>query len=228
MGRARTHLIGLPQPGDLGQHQFFEPRHILLWKRNAVQRLKKLADAAALEHHGAPCRLSGVRGEHGHDEHAAKPVEGLFRANAYAAHLAEGAFERAALAAGLAAQAQRDAAALAMIRFREIDELEVEGEGAREQNGAPHGHRVHQLHRRGGMACGLFGMAVRFRVAAPDGALPQRLDLRIELLANLLAQHRAQQRAQRAHVAAQGRLFQVAALRLQLGQPLRPALGIPK
>jgi hypothetical protein len=49
-----------------------------------------------------------------------------------------------------------------------------------------------------------------------------------QLVAGLLAQHLAQQHAQRAHIAAQGRFFQVAGLRFQLRQPLRPALGIPQ
>ena len=82
--------------------------------------------------------------------------------------------------------------------------------------------------RAGGMAVGLFVVAARFGVAAADRALPQRFDLRKELVAGLLAQHLAQQHAERAHVAAQRRLFQVAGLRFKLGQPLRPALGIPQ
>ena len=78
------------------------------------------------------------------------------------------------------------------------------------------------------MAGGFFGVSVRLGVAAADGALPQRFNLRKKLLAGLLAQHLAQQRAQRTHVAAQRRFFQVAGLRFKLGQPLRPALGIPQ
>ena len=227
-GPARAHLVGLPQAGDLGQHKFFEPRHILLGDGNAIERLKKFADAAALEHDGAARRLRGVGREDRNDEHAAQPVQGLFRADAHAAHLAECAFERAALAAGLPAQAQGDAAALAMIGFRQIDELEVEGKGAREQDGALDGQRVHQFERGGGMTGGFFGVAAGFGIAAADGSLAQGLDLRERLVAGLFAQHRAQQRAQRAHVAAQRRLFQVAGLRFQFGQPLGPALGVPQ
>ena len=44
--------------------------------------------------------------------------------------------QRAALAAGLAAQPQRNAAALAMVGFSQVDQLEVEGKGAGEQDGA--------------------------------------------------------------------------------------------
>ncbi len=228
MGRRERTSSVCQRPVISASTKFLEPRHVLLGKRNAIERLKKLADAAALEHHGAARRFSGVRGEDRHDEHAAQPVQSLFRADAHAAHLAERAFERAALAAGLPAQAQRDAAALAMVGFGQIDELEVESKGAREQDGALDGQRVHQFQRGGGVARGLFGVAARLGIAAADGALAQRFDLRKKLVAGLLAQHLAQQRAQRAHVAAQRRLFQVAGLRFQLGQPLRPALGIPQ
>ena len=82
---------------------------------------------------------------------------------------------------------------------------------------------------RGGiLARGFLGFSVRVGVAAANGSLPQRFHLRKKLIAGLLAQHHAQQRAQRAHVAAQRSLFQVAGLRLKLGQPLSPALGIPQ
>ena len=136
--------------------------------------------------------------------------------------------QRAALAPGLAAQLQRDAAALAVIGFGQIDQLEVEGKGAREQNGALHGQRMHQFERLGGVAGGLFVLAAGFGIAAANGALAQRFNVREEVFAGLLAQHFAQQHAQRAHVAAQRSFFQVAGSRFQFGQPLRPALGVPQ
>ena len=98
-GPARAHFVGLPQAGDLGEHQLFEARDILLGDGNAIERGKKFADAAALEHHGAARHLSGVRGEHGHDEHAAQPVQRLVGADADAAHLAR-ACRRASRAGG--------------------------------------------------------------------------------------------------------------------------------
>ena len=70
--------------------------------------------------------------------------------------------------------------------------------------------------------------AAGFGVAAADGALAQRFHVGKQVVAGLLAQHLAQQRAERAHIAAQRSFFQVAGLRFQLGQPLRPALGIPQ
>ena len=157
--------------------QLLEARHILLGDGNAVERLEKFADAAALEHDGAARRLSGVRRKDGNDEDAAQPVESLFRTNAHAAHLAECALERAALAAGLAAKTQRNAAALAMVGLGQVDELEVKGEGAREQHGAFDGKRMHQFERGASVTGGFFVVAARFGIAAANGALAQRFDL---------------------------------------------------
>ena len=90
------------------------------------------------------------------------------------------------------------------------------------------GSECTSLERAGGMPRGFFVVAARLGIAAANRALPQRFHLREQLFAGLLAQHLAQQRAQRAHIAPQRRLFQVAGLRLQLRQPLRPAFGIPQ
>src|SRR5580700_3095613 len=62
-GPARTDFVRLPQRGDFGQDELFEPRHILRGNGNAIERLKKLADAPALEHDRAARRFSGVRSE---------------------------------------------------------------------------------------------------------------------------------------------------------------------
>ena len=78
------------------------------------------------------------------------------------------------------------------------------------------------------MAGGFFVVAARLGVAAADGALAQGFDVREELVAGLLAQHLAEQRAERAHVAAQRRFLEVAGVRLEFGQALRPAFGIPQ
>jgi hypothetical protein len=58
-GPARADFVGLPQAGDLGQHQLLQARQVLLGDGNAIERGKKIADAAALEHHGAARHLSG-------------------------------------------------------------------------------------------------------------------------------------------------------------------------
>ena len=127
-----------------------------------------------------------------------------------------------------AAQSQRNAPALAMIRLRQVDELEVKCKRPREQNGPLHRQRVHQLQRTRRVPRRLFFLAARLGVAPADRPLPQSLDVRKELFARLLAQHLAQQRAQRTHIAPQRSLLQLAGLRFKLRQPLRPALGIPQ
>ncbi len=132
-GTAGADFVGLPQAGDFSQQQIFDARQFLLGERDAVELGEKFADAAALEHDGAARSLSGVRGEDGYNQHAAQIIERFLCADADAAHFQERACKRAALAAGLAAKLQRDAAALAVIGLREVDELKVEGKGAGEQ-----------------------------------------------------------------------------------------------
>ena len=65
-------------------------------------------------------------------------------------------------------------------------------------------------------------------VTAANGALAQRFNVGKQFFAGLLAQHFAQQHAERTHIASQGGFLQVAGLRLQLLEPLRPTLGIPQ
>jgi hypothetical protein len=62
-----------------------------------------------------------------------------------------------------------------MVGFCQVDQLEVESEGARKQNGALHGQRMHQFQRRGGLTRGFFIAAAGLGVAPADGALAQRL-----------------------------------------------------
>jgi len=169
-----------------------------------------------------------VRSKDGHNEHAAQPVQCFLRADSHAAHFRKRTGKRAALAAGLPAQSQGNAAALAVVGFSQVDELEVKREGARQQDRALGGQRMHQLQRRGRMQRGFLFQAAGFRVAAANGALAQRLHMGKQVFTGLLAQDIAEQCAERTHVAAQRSFLQVAGLRLQLGKPLRPALGVPQ
>ena len=123
---------------------------------------------------------------------------------------------------------QRNAPPLAMVGLRQVDELKVKSKGARQQNRPLRSKLVHHLQRAGGIPRGLFVPSARLGVAPADRTLPQRLHFAKQLFARLLAQHLAQQHAQRTHIAPQRRLFQVAGLRLQLRQPLRPAFRIPQ
>ncbi len=169
-----------------------------------------------------------MRGKDGDDEDASEPVHGFGGADADAAHFAQGAHERAPLAAGFTAELQRDSAALAVIRFGKVDELEVEGEGAREQNGPFDGKRVDQFECFFAVQGRFIVFATRFGIATADGALAQCFDVFEEGVAGLLAQNFAQQRTQGAHVAAQWSFFQLTGTRFEFGQPLRPAFGIPQ
>ena len=109
-----------------------------------------------------------------------------------------------------------------MVGLREVDELEVEREGARQQNGAVDGQRMDQIERRGSVACGLLLVSAGFGVATADGALAKRFHVRIEVLAGLFAQYLAQQHAQRAHVATQRSFLCLAGGGFQFSQTLRP------
>ena len=71
-----------------------------------------------------------------------------------------------------------------------------------------------------GLQIGLILVAAGFGVSPANGPLPQRFYVRVKVFAGLLAQNIAQQHAQRAHIAAQRSFFQLAGLRLELGQPL--------
>ena len=96
----------------------------------------------------------------------------------------------AALRLGFSGELRATAAALAVVGFGQIDQFEVEGEGAaqlvglcrpawRMRRGPPAGAGSSaSLHRS-------FGQ----RFAAPDGGLAQLFDLLVELVAGLLAQH---------------------------------------
>jgi hypothetical protein len=116
-----------------------------------------------------------------------------------------------------AIQAQSNAAALAMVGFRQVNELEIEGEGAGEQDGAFDGKRMHQVEGDSGVTGSLFMVAMSFRVAAADGALAQRLHMGEEIVAGLLAQDLAEQGAERTHIAAQRGFFQVTGIGFEFG-----------
>ena len=115
-----------------------------------------------------------------------------------------------------------------MVGLRQVDQLEVEGEGARKQGGALDGQRVHQLQCDGSMASGFFLTAAGLGIAPANGALAQRFNVVKQIFSGLFAQYLAEQRAERANIAAQRSLFQVAGLRFEFGEALRPALGIPQ
>ncbi len=224
----RAHFVRLPQAGDFGEHELLEAAELLFRDGNVVKRFKKVADAPALEHDGAAGDFRWMGGEDGHDEYALEPVESFFGGDADAAHLRESAGQGTALTTGVSAEAKGDAAALAVVRFGKIDELEVERKGPREQDGALRRKGMNQIEGDGRMACGFFGVATGFGIAAANGSLAQSFDMSKQVVACLLAQYFAKQCAQGAYVATQGSFFQVTGLRFQFGQPLCPVFRVPK
>ena len=132
-----------------------------------------------------------------------------------------------------------------MVGLGQVDELEVEGEGAGKLVGGGHAERLHTAQRvlervggggrtrLGGGSPGRWsnsgaGGIGFFGFAAGDSGLAQLLDRLEDRQARLLAQHLAQQHAERAHVAAQRHFLELAGGRLQLGQALRPVGSGPE
>ena len=168
-----------------------------------------------------------MRRKHRNNEHAFEPIERLVRANAHAPHLAERAGQRTALPARASAQLERDAPPLAMVGLCQVDELKVKGKSARQQDRPFRSKLVHHLQRACGIPRRLFVSSARLGIAPADCILPKRFHFAKQRFASLLAQHLAQQHAERANIAPEGRLFQVAGLRLQLRQALLPVFRIP-
>ena len=158
-----------------------------------------------------------MSGEDGDDEDFAEPVHGLFGGDADALHGAQGTGEGSALLAGVSGELEGEAAALAVVGFGQVDELEVEGEGAGEKQGAVEGQGVDELQRVGGVPGGGGGCAKVFGFTASNGALAELLHLGKQFVAGLLAQDFAEQHTQRTHITAQGSFFQLARLSLQFG-----------
>ena len=96
-----------------------------------------------------------------------------------------------------------------MVGLGEVDELEVEGEGARElvrgggifRSGAGEGAGLFETGTGGFEVAGELGLAAR------DAGAAKRFDFCEELVAGLLTKNLAEQRAEGANVAAQRRLL---------------------
>ena len=137
---------------------------------------------------------------------------------------AEGSAETAALGDGGFGELGGEAAALAVVGLGEVDEFEVEAEGAGELVG---GGDVEGCGRAGGIAggdgrrCASVGV-VGF--AAGDGGAAEGFDGGVEGLAGLLAEDVAEQGAEGADVAAEGSFFELAGGGLQFGQALSASL----
>ncbi len=235
-------VVGLPEGGDLGDDVLLEGFELLLGDGDAVELLEQVGDAAALEHDGAAGDLGGVRGEDRHDADALEQGAGLAGGDAGELHLAERAAQGSALGLGVGVELAGEAAALAVVGFGEVDELEVKGEGAGELIGGGFAERFDAaqrvLERVGGQIARSFiclgagggarrcgaGIGGRSGVhfAVGDGGLAQLFDGLEDGDAGLLAQDFAEQHAEGADVAAQRRFLELAGGRLQFRQALRP------
>jgi hypothetical protein len=117
-----------------------------------------------------------------------------------------------------------------MVCLGEVDEFEVEGEGAGELVGrrgifsSGAGESASLFETSGGG----FEIAGKFGLAACDAGAAKGLDLLEELVAGLLAKNLAEQSAKGANVTAQGRLLGVEVARFELSEAVGPAFGSPQ
>ena len=114
-----------------------------------------------------------------------------------------------------------------MVSLGQVDELEVEGEGAAQLVCLVYRHGVCTQDRLLQQDFGLCQRALRHGFASADRREPQLLHFFKEHVASLLAQDLAQQHAERANVSAQWRFFQISRARLKFGEAFGPAVGLP-
>ena len=126
------------------------------------------------------------------------------------AKAAQGSAQAAALGWGRLVQCSREATAFAVIGLGQVDELEVEAEGARQP---VRGGEIELTDAGDGLlevGCGILCRgAVLIGFATGDGGAAKVFDGFVEWFAGLFAENISQQRAERADVAAQWSLFEV-------------------
>ena len=121
---------------------------------------------------------------------------------------------------------QREAAAFAVVGLGEVDELEVEAEGAGELvgggevEGVDTGERLLQM--RGGVGLVRRAALRCFSLAAGDGGAAKCLDGFVERVAGLFAENLAEEHTERSDIAAQGGFFELTGRGLKLGEALGP------
>jgi hypothetical protein len=175
-----------------------------------------------------------VRGEDGGDADAGEEREGVGAGEPCLAEAAQGAAEAAALRWGGGVEQGGAAAALAVVGLGEIDELEVEGEGAGEEVGGVgvggdvvreglgfgemllrchprlRSETCHPTEQRTPVGDPAWGTRSCFGFAAGDGGAAEVFYGVEEGGAGLLAEDLAEQRAERADVAAERRFLEFA------------------
>ena len=219
----------MPERRNFSRECVFERGQLLVGDGDAIEPLEEFGHAATLHEDGAARDFRGVRRKDGHDEDAAQPCEGLVRRDAGFTHGAQSAAQFAALRLALlvAGNLDRQATTLAVVRFRQVDELEVEREGATQALGLLHRHGADVEHGELHQILGVAALAFRLQLPAANRGLAQLFHFFVQRVSGLLAEHTPQQLAEGAHVTAQRRFLQVAGARFKLSQALLPALGFP-
>ena len=85
-GVTATHLVGLPQRGNLGGDCLFAFLSFPLSKRQTIQVLEFLGDALSLEENRSPGDLCGMGREDNRDFHLSQPFQNLRRGDARSSH----------------------------------------------------------------------------------------------------------------------------------------------
>ena len=239
-GAGAADVVGLPEREVISaMRSCWRPiRGAARGDRDAVELLEEIGDAATLEHDGAAGDLGGVRGEDGRDADAAEQSEGLVAGVSGQAESTERSAKAAALGCGFGRELGGETAAFAVIGLGEIDELEVEGEGAGEVVGAGEvsGEGVDGLEdvQKGwcggaGIGCGAgLGFGLGFGFAEADGVAAEGLDGFKESGSGLLAEDLAEQGTEGPDVAAEGCGLELGAAGLELGEAVGPAAGGPE
>jgi hypothetical protein len=154
--------------------------------------------------------------------------EGVGGRDAGLFHGAEGAAEGASLLRGFAGELGGEAAALPVVGFGEVGELEVEGKGAGKLGGTPERELGDLEHGALGALLGLVDAAGGLVVAGADGGLAECLDFGKERGAGLLAQNFTEQGAEEADIAAQRGFFFVAGAGLEFAEAVGPVRRFPE
>ncbi|TWG84011.1 hypothetical protein L603_002200000220 [Cellulosimicrobium cellulans J34] len=189
--RRAPHRVDLREQAALvlRERRAAEPLRVAL-----VEQRRDAADGAGDR---APARLRRVRGEHGAELEPAQAAQRLL-----AAHLGDELLERLGQRVVGRRGARRELGlaltqhAHAVVLLREVREVEVAREGARDLLGALHRQALDE-------GLGLGQHLARGVVVRADRELAQALDVVEQVLAARLAQHGAEQTAEEADVVAQ-------------------------
>jgi hypothetical protein len=173
-----------------------------------------------------------MRGEYRRDADAIEQGVELIGGDAGLAKAAEGSAKVSALRRCSALiELEGEAAAFAVIGLGEVDELEVEAEGAGELVGGGKVEGVDAgeslLEVSGGGSVGGSGVG-GFGLAAGDGDSAKGFDGVEDGRAGLLAENLAEEHAEGADVAAEWGFFEVAGGGFEFGEALGPVLGGPE